>query len=221
MSFPPETTILHGRRRRRFAYARFLAPLILVGGCGLAVSWDAGLFTSDGRFAALDACTLMPPPQPLAPLVSHGAREPGDSRPKNWLGGHSGDVSSQCKWSSVPAGQDRPFRTVRIRVQTWIREGHVSAETRATRDQAQSREPAARSHRTPATPVGVGEQGYTYVDDSSIQIPLLETNIYDIHVKFRVSNAVVDVSARTHSRPGPKETALVLGLAEDVARRMS
>jgi hypothetical protein len=221
VSLPFETAVFHGRRSRRLAYVWILAPLILVGGCGLAVSWDLGLFTSNGRFAALDACTLMPPPRALAPLVSHGAREPGDSRPRNWLGGRSGDVSSQCKWSSVPQGQDRPFRTVRIHVRTWVREGHVSAGKRAAREQDQSYETAVRNHRTPVTPVGVGEQGYTYVDVMSIQVPLLETDIYDIHVIFRVSNALVDVSARTHSRPGPNETVLVRDLAADVARRMS
>lgn len=42
-----------------------------------------------------------------------------------------------------------------------------------------------------------------------------------MHVRFRISNALVDVSARTHTRPDDQATALVRRLAEETARRLT
>ncbi|GLY90490.1 hypothetical protein Airi02_084190 [Actinoallomurus iriomotensis] len=188
-----------------------------VAACAVAGCWYVGLFTSDGRFGGLDACTLLPPPDTLAPLVAHGAREPGSSRPKTLLG-WGGDASSECKWSSVPRGRDQPFRTARIHAETAVREGRTSAETQAERVLASWRR---KNHAAPVRPVGVGEAGYATTDEMTVQILTSRIVIYDVHVEFRISNAVVDVSARTHSRPDARAAALVRGLAENVAERLS
>ncbi|MGH3390203.1 MAG: hypothetical protein ACRDOO_15150 [Actinomadura sp.] len=201
-------------RRSRLALVIALAVVAGAGGCGSA-AWYLGLFTSDGRFDRLDPCTLLPPPR-LAPLVRDGAREPGDSRPRTLFGFGSGDASSECKWSSVPAGQDRPFRTVRIHTETKIRDGRISAETRADRALALWYGNAAR-RGAPPSPVDVGEQGYRNTDTMEFQILFSRTVVYDLHVKFRISNALVDVSARTHTTPTGQDMARVLGLAQTVA----
>src|SRR5262245_34771151 len=114
MPYPPSPPPAqrHGHRRR-LAVILVLTSVAAVGGCGVTGAWYIGLFASGGRFARLDACSLLPPPNALAPLVSHGAKEAGSSRPRTLLG-LGGDVWSDCKWSSVPASRDRPFRTVRI-----------------------------------------------------------------------------------------------------------
>lgn len=197
-----------------------LASIAAVGGCGATAGWYAGLFTSKGRFRAVDACALMPPPSVLAPLVRDGAREPGDSRPKTLLGFGKGDLRSECKWSSVPSGQDRPFRTVRVHVETKDRVERTSAETRAAQSLAASRRNRAARPEAGVRPADVGEEGYTATDRTSVRLVLWNTDIYDVHVEFRMSNAVVDVSARTHTAPGERQRALVLGLARDVARRL-
>lgn len=188
-----------------------------VAGCAVAGCWYLGLFTSDGRYDGLDACTLLPPPDALAPLVRHGAREPGSSRPKTLLG-WGGDASSECKWSSVPQGRDQPFRTVRVHAETTVRDGRTPAETQAKRALVRWRR---KNHAAPVEPVRVGEAGYATTDEMTVQILMSRIMIYDVHVEFRISNAVVDVSARTHSKPDDKAAALVLGLAENVAERLS
>lgn len=207
----------HPASARRRVVLPAVAAVTAVAGCVATGCWYLGLFTSKGRFAALDACTLLPPADVLAPLVAHGAREPGDSRPRTLLG-WGGDASSECKWSSVPPGRDRPFRTVRVHVETTVRDRRTSAETRAGRALALWRR---NPHATPAAPVGVGEEGYTATDVMTWQIVFSRVVISDVHVEFRISNALVDVSARTHSRPDGRATALVLGLAENVARELS
>lgn len=204
-------------RRRRGVSVAALVVAVVVGGIG-ALAWHAGLFTSNGRFDGLDACTLLPPPRAMASLVLNGAREKGDSRPKTWLGTRrGGDLASQCKWSSVPSGVDRPFRTVRIHAQTVFRRQRTSAETQADRKLADWREAASRRGGGPVQPVEVGEEGYAKTDVMRFDLLVSRVNIYDLHVKFRVSNALLDVSARTHSEPGPAERALVLELARTVA----
>lgn len=189
-----------------------------VAGCVIAACWYVGLFTSDGRFAGLDACRLLPPPGALTPLVPHGAREPGDSRPRT-LVGWGGPTSSECKWSSVPSGQDRPFRTVRIRAETEVHDGHTSGTESARRDLATWARNGGAAR--PATPVEVGEEAYARVDAMTVQITFHRTVIYDVHVRLRISNALVDVSARTHTRPDDQATVLVRRLAEETARRLA
>jgi hypothetical protein len=193
--------------------------MIVAGGCGSA-AWYLGLFTSNGRFERLDACTLLPPAARLAPLVRDGAREPGDSRPKTLFGFGNGDARSECKWSSVPAGQDLPFRTVRIHTETKIRDGRISAETRASKALASWYDNAAQ-RGAPAKRVDVGEQGYANTDTMEIRIVFSRTVIYDLHAKFRISNALIDVSARTHTTPGDRERALVLALAKTISDRLN
>ncbi|GAA3934332.1 hypothetical protein GCM10023085_14620 [Actinomadura viridis] len=198
------------------------ASVAVLAGCGGAAGWSMGIFASKGRFRAVDACTLMPPPTVLAPLVRNGARERGDSRPRTLLGHTSGgDLASQCKWSSVPTGQDRPFRTVRVHVETKKRrQGPVSAEDSAEKALALWRKNTSPSRARTLTKVDLGEEGYTRTDQMAIQITVFRTDVYDLHAKFRASNAVVDVSARTHTEPGEKERALVLDLAREVAARL-
>jgi hypothetical protein len=211
--------IAPSRPRSRLALVIALVLAAVAGGCGSA-AWYLGLFTSDGRFDRLDACTLLPPPADLAPLVRDGAREPGDSRPRTLFGFGNGDASSECKWSSVPAGQDRPFRTVRIHTETKIRDGRTPAETRASRALALWHGNAAR-RGAPPSPVDVGEQAYRDTDTTELQILFSRIVIYDLHVKFRVSNALVDVSARTHATPTGQDMARVLNLARTVAAGLS
>jgi hypothetical protein len=50
---------------------------------------------------------------------------------------------------------------------------------------------------------------------------LSRTVIYDVHAKFRISNALMDVSARTNAKPDEKAMALVLGLAKNIAERVA
>jgi hypothetical protein len=199
-------------------FAIVLAAVAVAGGCGSA-AWYVGMFTSNGRFERLDACTLLPPAARLASLVRNGAREPGDSRPRTFFGFGNGDATSECKWSSVPAGQDRPFRTVRIHSETKIRDGRISAETRASKALAGWHDNAAR-RGAPAQRVDVGEQGYSNTDTMEVQILFSRTVIYDLHAKFQISNALIDVSARTHTAPTEQDMALVVGLAETIADRL-
>jgi hypothetical protein len=186
----------------------------------MAAAWYLGAFTSDGRFAGLDACTLLPSPDVLAPLVSHGAREAGSSQPKTLLG-LGGDASSECKWSSVPSGQDDPFRTVRVYTRTTVRDRHTSAETTARRAQATRYLASTRRDGGRVKRVELGEQGFTVTDTMTVQVVFYRAVIYDLHAEFRISNALVDVSARTHTEPSEKDMALVLGLAKNIAGRVS
>lgn len=71
------------------------------------------------------------------------------------------------------------------------------------------------------TPVDVGEKGYGITDKATYVVIVARIEVFDIHAKFRVSNAVVDVSARTHDQPGVKERAQVDGLARSVAARLN
>lgn len=214
MTIAPAPPAPHGHRSRT-ASILALTGVAALGG----TAWYLGLFASHGRFAEVDACTLLPPPATLAPLVPNGAREPADSRPKTLLG-LGGDLSSECKWSSVPAGRDGPFRTVRIHAKTMVHETHTSAETMARHALAASYRSDAGHQGARTEQIDVGAQGYRTTDMMTVQIVFSRTVIYDLHVKFRISNAVVDVSARTHTAPTDGDMALVLGLAKDVAERL-
>jgi hypothetical protein len=108
---------------------------------------------------------------------------------------------------------------VRIHSATKIREDHTSAEARADRALASWRD--SRSRSTRVEPIDVGEKGYAATDEMTIQIPLYRTVIYDLHAKFRISNALVDVSARTHRKPDAKAMALVVELAKNIAGRLT
>jgi hypothetical protein len=187
---------------------------------GMATAWYLGAFTSNGRFQGLDACTLLPPPDVLAPLVPHGAREPGNSQPTTFIG-WGGDLSSECKWSSVPAGQDDPFRTVRVYTRTTVRDRHTSAETTARKALATWYLGSSRNDGGRVKRVELGDQGYTVTDTMAVQIVFSHFVIYDLHAKFRISNALVDVSARTHTEPSEKDKALVLELATTIAGRLA
>ncbi|WP_433476135.1 hypothetical protein ACQPZP_03285 [Spirillospora sp. CA-142024] len=208
-----------GRSRWRLGVAITSAFVAVVGGCGVAAAWRLGFFNSDGRFDDLDACALMPDATALAPLVSNGASEAVDSRPRTLFGFGGGPTRSECKWSSVPAGVDRPFRTVRVFVET----------THATSD-ASGPENAAESLRvwhdnrvrrgSGMTSVDIGEKGYGITDTATYVIAFARIEVFDVHVKFRVSNAVLDVSARMHDQPGDSERAQVEGLAKAVAARL-
>lgn len=195
-----------------------IAPAVLVAVGGIA--WDIGLFASDGRFPrGLDACTLLPPPRVLAPLVSNGAREPGDSRPRTLFNIGDGDRSSECKWSSVPAGRDRPFRTRRVHTRTTVRNGHTSAEATARRVLTTSYVNAARHPGRQTARIDLGERGIA--PSTKLQIVFYSATIYDLHANFQISNALIDVSARTHSVPTNDDMALVVGLAKDIADRLA
>lgn len=202
-------------RHVRTASVLAVAGVAALGG----TAWYVGLFASHGRFAEVDACTLLPPPATLAALVPNGAREPGNSRPKTLLG-LGGDLSSECKWSSVPAGRDGPFRTVRIHAETKVHETHTSAETIARNALAAAYRNDAGHQGARIEPIDVGEQGYRTTDTMTIQIVFSRVVVYDLHAEFRISNAIIDVSARTHTAPTDQDMALVLGLARNVAERL-
>ncbi|TDD80872.1 hypothetical protein E1293_19750 [Actinomadura darangshiensis] len=70
------------------------------------------------------------------------------------------------------------------------------------------------------TSVEVGENGYGVTDKATYDVVLAHVEVFDVHVKFRVSNAVLDVSARTHDQPGAREQTQVEGLAKAVAARL-
>ncbi|MBO2454396.1 hypothetical protein J4573_45425 [Actinomadura barringtoniae] len=200
--------------------------LLVTGACVLSVAcvgftsaWYMGFFTAKGRFGPRDPCRILPPPAKLAGLVRGGAREPGDSKPKTLLG-LGGDASAECKWSSVPAGQDEPFRTIRIHVETKTREGRSSAETRAERGLESWRKARLQSRGPVIAVRGVGEKAYGNTDQMDVRIVFSRIVVYDLHVKFRMSNALVDVSARTHRHPGFHEERLVEGLAREVAKEL-
>ncbi|WP_433466211.1 hypothetical protein [Spirillospora sp. CA-128828] len=208
-----------GRSRWRLGVAITSVFVAVVGGCGVAVAWRLGLFNSNGRFDDLDACELMPEAGELASLVSDGRREPGASKPRSLLG-LGGDTSSECKWSSVPAGIDRPFRTVRVHVQTkHANSDETGPEAAAHVLQNWYDNRVRRGARV--TPIKIGERGYGITDQATYVIILARVDVFDIHAKFRVSNAVLDVSARTHDQPGPKEREQVDVLARDVAARLN
>ncbi|MCP9951376.1 hypothetical protein [Actinomadura madurae] len=185
----------------------------------MVAAWRLGLFNSDGRFEDLDACALMPEAGVLAPLVSNGRREPGASKPRSFLG-WGGDTWSECKWSSVPARIDRPFRTVRVHVQTkHAATDRTGPEVAADALQNWYDDRVRRGARV--TPVNVGEKGYGVTDKATYVVIVARVEVFDVHAKFRVSNAVVDVSARTHDQPGVEEREQVDGLARRVAARLN
>jgi hypothetical protein len=110
---------------------------------------------------------------------------------------------------------------VRIHSETKVHEGHTSAEARAEQALASWKRKAFQSHGTQVKPVEEGEEGYTATDETTIQIMLSRTVIYDVHAKFRISTALMDVSARTKAKPDEKAMALVLGLAKNIAERVA
>ncbi|MEO3825844.1 hypothetical protein [Actinomadura sp. B10D3] len=204
--------------RWRVGVAISCAVVAVVGGGGVVAVWRLGLFNWDGRFEDLDACELMPEAEVLAPLVSNGRREPGESKPRSFLG-LGGDTWSECKWSSVPTRVDRPFRTVRVHVQT----KHAATDRNGPEvaaDALQNWYDSRVRRGAQVTPVDVGEKGYGVTDKASFVVIVARIEVFDVHAKFRVSNAVVDVSARTHDEPGVKERAQVEGLAKTVAARL-
>jgi hypothetical protein len=54
----------------------------------------------------------------------------------------------------------------------------------------------------------------------SIQILFSRTDIYDVHAKFRTSNLLVDLSARTHTLPSAELRAQLVAVARQVAARL-
>lgn len=194
------------------------ACAVVLGGCGATVAWRFGLFNSDGRFEDVDACELMPDTAILAPLVSNGSREPGDSKPDG-LFGWGGDARSECKWSSTPRRVDQPFRTVRVFAKTTHATTDQSGPERAIED-LENWYSNRMGRGQEVTPADVGERGYRTIDKTSIVIVMARIDVFDIHAKFRISNVVVDVSARTHDQPGNKEKAQVTALAGAVANRL-
>ncbi|MFI0484386.1 hypothetical protein [Actinomadura sp. 9N215] len=194
------------------------ACVVVLGGCGATVAWRFGLFNSDGRFEDVDACKLMPAAGTLAAFVSKGAREPGDSRPEGLLG-LGGDARSECKWSSVPRGVDQPFRTVRVFAKTAHATTDQTGPERAVEDVEIWHGNRVRRGQE-VTSVDVGEKGYRTIDKASYVIVMARIEVFDIHAKFRISNVVVDVSARTHDQPDEKEKAQVVALAKVVAERL-
>jgi hypothetical protein len=161
----------------------------------------------------------MPEAGALASVVSNGRREPGSSEPRSFLG-LGGDTWSECKWSSVPVGVDRPFRTVRVHVQT----KHATSDRTGPEvadDALQIWYDNRLRRGAQVTSVDVGEKGYGVTDKATYVVIVARVEVFDIHAKFRVSNAVVDVSARTHDQPGAEERAQVDGLAKKVAARLN
>ena len=193
-----------------------LTFFVLLGGCGGTVAWQLGVFNADGRFEDVDACKIMPEPGRLASFVANGAREPRKPERR----GIFDPEGSECKWSSVPEGVDRPFRTVRVYVKTTDASSDDSGPERAVRDMRIWRENHVR-RGTKLTPIDIGEESYRTVDRASYVIVLKRVDVYDIHAKFRISNAVVDVSARTHDQPGEVESAQVVALGKDFAARLN
>lgn len=160
----------------------------------------------------------MPDAPTLAPLVSNGSREPGDSKPDG-LFGWAGDARSECKWSSVPRRVDQPFRTVRVFAKTAHATTDQTGPERATEDLEIWYSNRVRRDQE-VTAADVGEKGYQTIDKTSIVIVLARIDVFDIHTKFRISNVVIDVSARTHDQPNDKKKAQVTALATAVAERL-
>ncbi|MFI0366511.1 hypothetical protein ACH35V_01455 [Actinomadura sp. 1N219] len=116
---------------------------------------------------------------------------------------------------------DRPFRTVRVFVKTAHATTDQTGPERAVEDLSNWYENRVRRGGYGVVGVGVGEKGYLTVDRASYVIVLARIEVFDIHAKFRISNVVVDVSARTHDQPGEEEKAQVVALAEVVAKRLT
>ncbi|MBC6456560.1 hypothetical protein [Actinomadura sp. HBU206391] len=208
-------------RPRRAVLTVILALVLVVGGCGVTGAWWFGSFTDDGRFERVDACTLLPPGA-LPRLV----RDPvpdrdGESHPpRTAIGWGGGDLTAVCKWSSSVAGRDAPFRTVRLYAETRTADPpYESAPERA-------RELFAgwRSRAVPGADVrdepGLAEEGFSLVDQMSILVVFARIDVYDVHVKFRTSNLLVDLSARTHTRPSAELRARLVAVAHQVAAGM-
>jgi hypothetical protein len=81
-----------------------------------------------------------------------------------------------------------------------------------------------RSRASPESGVrdepGLAQEGFSLVDHMSIQILFARTDIYDVHAKFRTSNLLVDLSARTHSRPSAQLRAQLVATARQIAARL-
>ncbi|MBC6466270.1 hypothetical protein [Actinomadura alba] len=195
-----------------------IALVLVVSGCGVTAAWWSGAFTDDGRFDRVAACPLLPPGM-VSRLVHKPVPDPdGEAHPpRSFLGIGGGDRTAVCKWSTSVAGTDAPFRTVRLHAETRVDDPpHESAPERARALYATWRRNARPTSDVRDEP-GLAEQGFSLVDHMRIQILFNRTDVYDVHVKFRVSNLLVDLSGRTHTRPSPQLRARLVASAREIA----
>jgi hypothetical protein len=195
--------------------------VLVVSGCGVTTAWLFGAFTDHGRFHRVDACPLLPPG-----ALSHLVRDPvpdrdGESHPpRSLIGWGGGDLTAVCKWSSSVAGRDAPFRTVRLYAETrTVDPPYQGAPERARELFATWRRSAGPGSGVRDEP-GLAEEGFSLVDHMSVQIVFARTDIYDVHAKFRTSNLLIDLSARTHTRPSAELRAQLVAVARQIAARL-
>jgi hypothetical protein len=220
-SLPHDMAAPRSARSRRAVLAAIVAVVLVVSGCGVMGAWWFGAFTDDGRFDRVDACPLLPP-SALTGLVQDPVPDrDGESHPpRSLFGWGGGDLTAVCKWSSSVAGRDAPFRTVRLFAETRIADPpYESAPERARELFASWRNRAGPGAGLRDEP-GLAEEGFSLVDHMSIQIVFARIDIYDVHVKFRTSNLLVDLSARTHTRPSAELRARLVAVAHQVASHL-
>ncbi|WP_204071328.1 hypothetical protein [Planotetraspora phitsanulokensis] len=192
-----------------------------MSGCGVTAAWWFGAFTDHGRFHRVDACPLMPP-DTLRHLVWDPVPDrDGESHPpRTLLGLGGGDLTAVCKWSSLIAGRDAPFRTVRVYAETRTADPPYQGATQRARELFATWRRGAGPQSGARDEPGLAEEGFSLVDHMSIQIVFARTDIYDIHAKFRTSNLMVDLSARTHTRPSAELRAQLVATARQIADRL-
>jgi hypothetical protein len=192
------------------------AVLLMFGGCGASVAYLAGVFADHGRFSEVDACPLLPP-DTLAKLVKDPVPDQdGESHPPKGFWG--GDPTAVCKRSSAIAGTDAPFRTVRVYTETL----RIDAPSHGAPERAHNLWTRWRHNATHPGPElrdekRLGEEAFSTIDHTSFGTLI---DIFDVHAKFRVSNLVVDVSARTQTEPTEALRAQVVAAARQAVGRL-
>jgi hypothetical protein len=192
--------------------AAVTAALAVVG----TAAWQVGFFADRGRYPhAVDACPLMTDAAAAAVLPAPRLdTNPHSSYPARTLFGWGGDERSECRWEAT--GQATPFQAMRLVVERRVHNGRTGAATRGRALFTEWR------HRAQATggqvqPVpGLGEEAFAISEKGSF----LWNTWYDEHVRFRVSNLLIDISARTQ-HTSPQTDRLIGQAAQSVAARLA
>lgn len=189
------------------------AALVVLVGAG---AYYVGVFTDDGRFTRpVQACDLATTAD-LTSMLAGPAPNRADTRPsRTFLGIGDGDRDAQCKWDRTRKGS--PLRAVVVRVHQRVEDAPSrSAPERAhaefLRDQ--------RGKRGVRAVPGLGEEADTRVDVATVSFPLLSSSTEDVHVRYRVSNVIVDISGRLLKADRDEARTALVALARRTATRL-
>lgn len=188
------------------------ALVVLIG----AGAYYMGAFTDDGRFTEpVQACDLATTADVAAVLKGPAPNATDTKRSRTLIGIGGGDRDAQCKWDRTRSGS--PLQAVVIRVHQRVeRAPSTSAPQRAhkefLREQANGRESRPIS--------GLGEEADTRVDVSTSVFGPWGSTTEDVHVRYRVSNVIVDISGRLERADRAQARAALTALARSTTHAL-